>query len=169
MSTAAWAVIGVFVGATLQFVAHLLSERRADRRADADRLEARDAREEAREEARDSRLFDVRRTAYEDFQSVARGLLNEGWEGHHMPDAPPPDYDFADRLLDSLGPVRLYGSRPTVVAAEDLYQALVDYGASDSAEMNKAETAEAESAEYRRVDEAITRFALAARADLGGA
>lgn len=155
MSEAGWAVVGVVVGSVLPLLSGAWSERRADKRAEHDRRERRDA-----------RLFDARRAAFEKFQSTARSLVEHAWEHFAgLSNAAPPDYDFADALVEALGPVRLYASTATVKAAEALLRAVTDYGTSDIAD---APSVEMENAAYKHVDAAIDAFSATARADLSG-
>jgi hypothetical protein len=155
MNSAAWAVIGVIVGSVLPFLNGMWSEHRADKRAERDRRERSDA-----------RLFEARQAAYEKFQSTARSLLEEAWAYMAgLPNSRPPDLDFADDLVATLGLVRLYASPPTVQAAEALLKTVNQYAESDPAD---SPGAEAENDAYAYVDVAIDTFASAARADLTG-
>ncbi len=170
MSTAAWAVIGVFVGAALQFLANTLSDRRADRRADADRAESRRARLEARQEERAARLFDSRRTAYEAFISTARSESSRLWTagsrfliGERSTDLHRP---VGDELLDQWGTVGLYGSPATGRAAEEVYAALFEFAnLCRRGPKNLEEVAQ----HYGRVSALLEAFAGAARVDMGAA
>lgn len=155
MSEAAWAVLGVLVGSLLPFLAGLWSERRADARVEGDRLERREA-----------RLFDARRTAYENYQTIARSLLDQAWEhSAGLSKSAPPDFDFTDSMIEALGPVRLYASPHTVDSAEALLRAVSDYAAGDVAD---GPSVQLQNDAYDHVDSALKAFSATARADLGG-
>lgn len=151
MSAAMWAV----VGSVLPFLNSMWSEHRAGKRAERDRRERSDA-----------RLFEARRAAYEKFQSTARSLLEEVWAYMAgLPNSRPPDLDFADDLVATLGQVRLYASPATVRPPETLLKTVHQYAENDPAD---SPGAEAENAAFAYVDVAIDTFAAAARADLTG-
>lgn len=154
MPEALWTLLGVVLGASIAGAFTLVAAILAKTIADADRAESRTA-----------RLFDARRAAYEEFQSTARSLLEEAWEHHSgLSKNRPPDYDFADALVRSLGTVRLYASPSTTEPAEALLRAVTDYASSDVADTPSLDV---QNAAYQHVDDKLVAFASAARVDLG--
>ncbi|MGJ9412372.1 hypothetical protein ACHAAC_06645 [Aeromicrobium sp. CF4.19] len=167
MSTAAWTIVGVFVGAVLPVLAAVWTDHGAAKRADADRTER-----------RATRLFDAKRTAFETFQSEARLLIDAAWDAKYegprasnLGEVLARDEEtvrahrlkFGD-LTRALEAVRLYASPATMRAAGELHSAVETYTfGTDPAD---APSAEAHAEAYDWACDFITSFATEARADL---
>lgn len=144
MNEAQYALAGVAVGSLVPVVVTLWSAGREDRRVAEDRQESRDA-----------LLFDHRREAYAGYIRVARGLLDALWQYHEgvYGERPPPDFDFADSLVEAQAPVQLYGSAEALERARAVLTAIYAY--------------ESDKTKYEEVEAEISSFAGQARLDLG--
>ena len=152
MTEALFALGGVFLGALIPALTTLYQARKSSEQADKDRLDASDRAVHDRQEARDTRLFDLRRDAYLEFQSQARRLFDWYWAAHNDDFAAPEGADN-DPLLAAEAGVQLFGTEAASVAARDAIVAINNYGNDIHA--------------YKATEEKLAHFGRVGRTDLG--
>lgn len=144
MDAAVAALIGAGVGAVVPVFDNVRRDRRDDRRATAQR-----------DDTREARLFDHRRAAYAAFVQRARAdLATRGELDEDGRFTSPPD-DFLVPLYDLVNDVALYGTADGTRAAREVLDLMMEYSFGSGVHWNK-------------VDEALDRFLVQARMDLGG-
>ncbi len=141
MSDAAWALLGLAVGAAIPALTTIYQTQKQSDQADRDRQETREA-----------RLFELRRDAYVNFQKIARSTLDYFWRSDEVGDVPPPDEDALDPLLNAEAAVQMFGTAASAEKARAVVAGLGKYGSKHP---------------YSAVDAEIRTFADSARKDLG--
>lgn len=156
MAEAVWALAGVAVGAVIPALTTLYQARKTAEQADKDRTNVSQRAEHDRQEARDSRLFDLRREAYVEFQGEVRRMLDWFWAVENIlgrSDEPPPG--AMDRLIAAEAKVQLFGTEAVSTAARDAIVATNTYAAKSDQKT------------FEAAEDAIRTFGRVGRTDLG--
>lgn len=145
MTEAVWALIGVAIGAVIPGITTIYQTHISAGQAESDR-----------QAARDSRLFDLRRDAYVEFQTRARVMLDYLWKVETFEDFPSdPDDGGTERLAESEARVQLFGTASAAETARAVINAIYTYSMEPSPDRR------------RKAEARIQAFAEAGRTDLG--
>lgn len=147
VNEAVWALIGVAFGAVIPGITTIYQTHVSARQAESDR-----------QASNDSRLFDLRRDAYVEFQTRARVIVDFLWKPEILKDFPSDAKDGvgdAELLAESEARVQLFGSASAAEAAREVLRAIYIYSTEFSPDRR------------RKADAALQAFAQAARTDLG--
>ncbi|MFJ2755202.1 hypothetical protein ACIO3S_06380 [Nocardioides sp. NPDC087217] len=156
MPEAIWALLGVGVGAVIPALTTLYQARKTAEQAEQDRNSASLHAAHDRQDARDSRLFDLRRESYVEFQSEVRRMLDWFWAVENiLGGSPEPRMDDMDRLIAAEAKVQLFGTEAASTAARKSIVAINTYAARTTHEA------------FVAAEDAIRTFGRAGRTDLG--